>query len=121
MTDNEILKMERFTAASPYCTTASLSVYVVAKCNFNDEMLVDSKTLTFSELLEKPLEWFDPYMGRSKVSNIRIALAYVDKDRMYFIEDDGKGNRKVLRKDKLMTHYYVEDLDKATLLSTHIR
>ena len=121
MTDNEIMELEQFTTASTYCKEVHISVYFVARCNFNDEFLVEYTDIPIEDLKDKPLSWFDPYMGRSKTSKIKLALAYADENRLYFIEDDGNGNRKVVYKDKLMTKYYTEDYDKTHILAAHIR
>ena len=121
MTDNEILAMETFTACNHYSDKAHITVYYVARANFNDEMLVECVDIPFSELEGKPLRWIDPYFGRSKIGKTKIAFVYADSEALYVIVDDGEGKRTVRRIEKIMTEYLAEDYDKSSILSAHIR
>ena len=119
MTNEEILALDRFECVSPKRKYVNVHVFVVMRCNFNDERLVEDLSFDFAENTGKPLAWFDPYLGRNPKSDIRIAFAYADGEALYFIEEKG-GQRAVIRKDYLSTHYYTDDNDKSTILAAHI-
>ena len=118
MTSKEIKALERALVKEPKCKYVKVSVFIVQKCNFNDEFLIDTKWLEVSSLADRPLEWFDPYLGRNPRSSLMVALACVDGDKVYFLEKTG-GNVRVIKKG-LYSHTYSDDYDDTKIIASHI-
>ena len=118
MTKEEILKLEKCIVKNPRDKYISVFVYIVQKCNFNDEFLIEEKWLETAALDGKPLEWFDLYLGRYEKSKTEIAFAYIDGKNVYFLERKD-GQTKVVKKNQF-THYFSENYDERRLISSHI-
>ena len=119
MTSEEILALDRFESVSKKKRRVSVSVFIVMRCNFNDQMMIEDLVFDFEENSGKPLQWIDPYLGRNPKNTARIAFAYADDSKLYFIEKDGD-QRKLLSKEHTSTYYYTDDRDKTTIIATHI-
>ena len=119
MTNEEILALDRFTCAAPKPRIVSVCVFMVMRCNFNDERLIADLEFNCAEQDGKPIEWIDPYLGKNPKSLLRIAFAYADNEAVYFIEETN-GQRNVIKKPLLTTRYYTDDFDKSCIIAVHI-
>ena len=118
MTKKQILNLDKFTAENPKIQTIHVSVNLVYRGNFNDERLIDSQQFQVNELIDKPLVWFDLYLGKYAKNSIKIAFAYLKNRDLYFLEDNGK-EVNVIKKDTF-SHYYSDDYDEKYIISTQI-
>lgn len=118
MTSEEILNLKNCIVKNPREKYFSAFVYIVQKCNFNDEFLIEEKWLSVAELQDKPLEWFDPYLGKNPKSKTQIAFAYIEGANVYFLERTD-GEIKLVKKNEY-THYFTDDYDERTLIAAHI-
>ncbi len=118
MTKREIKKLNKFVVNNPQKETIHISVYLVYRGNFNDERLVESKEFSVAELADQPLVWIDAYLGKHKQSAVKIAFAYLEKNRLYFLEDDSQ-KIKVVEKTGF-SYYYSDDYDDAYIIAAHI-
>ncbi len=90
LTEKELLKIDKFTfEKSPY-KFIKIGIWLVMKCNFNDDRLIENVCISIDELVDKPLVWLDLYNGRSKDAKKRIAFYRLDGDKLYAIIDDGE-------------------------------
>lgn len=115
---NEIKKLEVFTMENPERASVNISVNLVYRGNFNDERLIDSKKFVFADMVGKPLEWFDLYLGKFEQNTVKLAFAYVNKKNIYFLMDDG-GKIKAIKKHEF-SHYFSDDYDEKYIISTQI-
>lgn len=116
----DLLKLKEAKIEAPVVPYLNVSVFIVQKCNFNDEFLVEHMQIPLAELDGKPLSFFDPYMGRRKESTVKIAVAKVKGKNLYLIEDK-VGERSVFQLEPLSTDTrYTEDNDERTLISVHL-
>lgn len=115
---SEIKKLEVLTLENPERAYVNLSVNLVYRGNFNDERLIESKKIVFAEFENKPLVWLDVYLGNKKDNKVKIAFVYVNKKKIYFLEDDGE-RIKVVKKSEF-SHYYSDDYDEKYIISTEI-
>ena len=86
-----------------------LSVYLVYKCNFNDDRLIESLDINVDTLKDKELTWFDLYLNRKKDNNIKIAPVYLERNELYFLENNN-GKISVVKKNDF-AKYYCENYD----------
>lgn len=114
----EIKNFDKFTVKAPKIQTIHVSVYLVYRGNFNDERLIESTEFSVEELQDKPLVWFDLYLGKKADNRIKLAFAYLEGRDLYFLEDDTK-EVKVVQKTGF-THYYTDDYNEGYVISTHI-
>ncbi len=116
----DILKLKEAKIEAPVVPYLNVSVFIVQKCNFNDEFLVEHMQIPLAELDGKPLSFFDPYMGRRKESTVKIAVAKAKGKTLYLVEDK-VGERSVFQLEPLSTDMrYTEDNDERTLISVHL-
>ncbi len=118
MTKKQILTLDKFTVENPKTQTLHVSVNLVYRGNFNDERLIDSREFHVQELANKPLVWFDLYLGKKPNNSVKIAFAYLKNRDLYFLEDDGT-KITVVKKDTF-SHYYSDDYDEKYIISTQI-
>ena len=97
-----------------------ISVEYVFRANFNDSYYLETHEIDIDSLSRDELYWFDPYFGRSKIGNTRVALAEYSKESFTFIEKNSE-KTKEQRLDPYMTFISCEDYDDAMLLASHIR
>lgn len=95
-----------------------LSVYLVYKCNFNDDRLIESLDINVDTLKDKELTWYDLYLNRKKDNNVKIAPVYLERNELYFLENNN-GKISVVKKNGF-AKYYCENYDDELLISTHI-
>ena len=116
MTKNEILNLKKCVVYDTKKKSVNFSVYMVARACFNDEMLVESLTLKIEDINDKPLYWFDLFLGRKKDNTTRIAVAYIDCNDVYLLKDDGCCTEVVKAQCILAS----EDFNDSYIISTHI-
>ncbi len=115
-----ILEMKEAKVEDPAYPYLNVAVYIVQKCNFNDEILVEHMQIPLAELNGKPLSFFDPYMGRRKDSTVKIAVAMAKEKELWLIEDkDGTRSSFQIGSFGRDTRY-TEDYDERTLISVHL-
>ena len=100
---------------------AKLHIFVtyVFRGNFNDEMYLCEKDIFLDELDGQELVWFDPYLGKSKVNDTRIAITRVTKTgASYLIERTGE-----IKEEKIALYgsTFAEDFDESRLLAAHLQ
>lgn len=117
MNSQEILKLEKCLVKDTKKKSIDISVYMVARGCFNDEMLVKDLTIKIEDISDKPLFWFDLYLGRKADNKIKMAVAYVEGYDVYLLENDGK-TTTVVKANSILAS---EDYDESYLISTHIR
>jgi len=115
---SEIKKLEVFTLDNAERKDVNFSVSLVYRGNFNDDRLIDSKKVIFAEIENKPLVWFDVYLGKKKDNKVKIAFIYANKKDIYFLEDDGVKVKLIKKKE--FSHYYTDDYDDKYIISTEI-
>ena len=119
MNEQEILNFKKCVVAeNAIKKTIDVSVYHVARGCFNDEMLVESTEFKVDEIKDKDLYWFDLYLGRKKGNNIKAAIAYIEKDHVHLLFDDGESIKVV---KNAYTVLACDDLNESYLIATHIR
>ena len=94
------------------------SVYLVYRGNFNDERLVESKTFVLADMVDKPLVWFDGYLGKKPGNKVKLAFACLENDVLYLLKDDG--NEISVQKKDGFTFYLTDDYDEKYIISTQI-
>ena len=97
-----------------------ISVEYVFRANFNDSYYLETHEIDIDSLSRDEIYWFDPYFGRSKIGNTRVALAEYSKEHFTFIAKTGE-KVKEQRFDPYMTFISCEDYDDSMLLAAHIR
>ena len=75
-----------------------LSVYLVYKCNFNDDRLIESLDINVDTLKDKELTWYDLYLNRKKDNNVKIAPVYLERNELYFLKNNN-GKISVVKKN----------------------
>ena len=115
---SEIKKLETFTMEDPQREYVNVSVNLVYRGCFNDERLVESKKFIFRDMVGKPLEWFNLYLGKLEQNTVKLAFVYVNKKNIYFLIDDG-GKIKAVKKNEF-SHYFSDDYDEKYIISTQI-
>ena len=118
MTKRDVLKLERCTVGDTPIKYIEISVFMVARGNFNDERLIETRWLCLEKIKDKPFEWVDLYLGKKTASTKKIAIAYVQGAEVYFLESDADGVRAVKKNE--YTHYYSDDHDDGFIISAHI-
>ena len=88
-----------------------LSAYLVYKCNFNDDRLIESLDINVDTLKDKALTWYDLYLNKKKDNNIKIAPVYLERNELYFLENNN-GKISVVKKNGF-AKYYCENYDDA--------
>ena len=92
-------------------------VTYVFRANFNDEMYLEEKNIDIEELKDKPLVWFDPYLGRSKIGNTEFAIAKVTDEELVLLVRE-KGELSEWKGD--WSYTFCEDFDESRLLACHV-
>ena len=118
MKKREILSFDIFKAVSPRKTSVTVSVSLVYRGSFNDERMIASKTFSLNELCDKPILYFDLYLGKNKGGTKEIAIAAIEGFDVYLIEKVG-GRRRVLRVNALSAPF-TDDYDDKYIISAQI-
>lgn len=117
LTDKQFKNRDKFTCnTSPY-HFIKMSVYFVMKCNFNDEMLVETLCIKVEDLLNKPLVWHDLYLGKNKTISKKIAFTSLKKNKLTAIVVDSE-----IKKEYNLDSYdfFVDDNDEKSLITCKI-
>ena len=96
-----------------------ISVEHVYKANFNDSMQIADAVILLEEIKDKPLLWFDPYLGLNKKQQIEIAVVSVDDEEVTYYEKNN-GEIKVITKELILDYILADDLNEQLLIATHI-
>lgn len=97
----------------------TVNVMIVQKCNFNDTFYIESKDIYIKDLIDKEVEYFDPFLGKSKNTNIKVAILAVDDEGVtYSTIENGLEEKETYKHifDKITT----ADNDETTFLASHI-
>jgi hypothetical protein len=102
------------------CTKKYVVKYFVTyvfKANFNDEMYLEEKIIEIDGLKDKPLVWFDPYLGRSKIKDTEFAIKSVtDKGMTLLVRKNGE----ITQEKGSWSYILCEDFNESCLLASHI-
>ena len=79
---SEIKKLDKCVADNFKKEKINISVYLVYRGNFNDERLVESKSFSVDDLLNKPPVWFDIYLGQKEGNTIKAAFIYFNNQKI---------------------------------------
>ena len=109
---------DRFKVVNSNVGIIHFSVYLVYKCNFNDDRLIESLDINVDSLKDKELTWYDLYLNKKKDNNIKIAAVYLERNELYFLENNN-GKISVVKKNGF-AKYYCENYDDELLISTRI-
>lgn len=115
---NEIKKLDKFTVNNPAKDKITVSVLLVYRGSFNDERLVASKEFNVQDIKDKPLIWFDLYLGIKKDNTVKIAFIYMENYDLYFFEDDGEKKRIV--KKTGVSYCHTDDYDEKYIIAVNI-
>lgn len=100
-------------------TRLSIIVEYVFRANFNDTYWLEKMDFDFEKLDRDHLTWIDPYNGRSKIGNTKIALSYCSDDRFVILI---KENGVITEEERTATFDCIlcEDYDDSLLLSARV-
>ncbi len=116
MNEQEILKLEKCVVKDTKKISINISVFLVARACFNDEMLIEDLTIKVEDIKDKELYWFDLFLNKKSDNKTKIAIAYIDGHDVYLLKDDGE-KTEVVKANYILAS---EDYDKSSLISTHI-
>ncbi len=117
MNVNEIKKLEKTLVQGFDDKVIDISVYLVQKCNFNDERLVENYVISKQEVDNKEFKWFDLYLSRNKEGK-KIAFVYLSDNDVYFYLDD-KGSNELIKLNE-GSHIITDDYDENLIIACHI-
>lgn len=118
MNINVLKNYDIFTVDNCNKKDINISVYLVSKSSFNDERLIAEKTISIENLCNKPLEWFDVYLGKNNRS-IKIAFLHIDEEYLYFyIEADNE--MKICSSNSFYSYIFTDDYNDYHIISAHI-
>lgn len=115
---NNLKSYDKFIVKNSNIKKINISVYLVAKASFNDERLIESKSILVSKIKDKPLEWIDTYLGKNPKNKAKIAFLFLNNTDLYFFLDDGE-DIKIIKKE-LFTHIFSDDYSDSYLIASHI-
>ena len=116
MTENEILSLKKCVVKDTKISSVNVSVYMVAKACFNDEMLIEDLKIKIDDIKDKDPYWFDLFLGRKADNKIKVAVVYIEGLDVYLLQDDGEKTEVVKANYILASENYNENF----LISTHI-
>ena len=102
---------------SPKYKYLKISVYLVHRCNFNDEFLIAGESIELGTLKDKELVWLDPYLGKGKNEEKRIALISSDDANLTLRIKKGC---EVSEETSELIIYISDDYDETYIISAHI-
>lgn len=108
---------ERFTT-SKY-RYLEMTIENVFRCNFNDTYYHETVYIELHELDKDKPVWVDPYNGRSRIGDTKIALTSCSDEEFTILEKKGDD----IRESKWPTSsYYIcsEDFDESLLLASNV-
>ena len=93
------------------------SVYLVHRCNFNDELLIADEYIELDSLAGRELMWLDPYLNKNKTNEKKVALASVDSARLTLLI---KNAGEISEEKSELIIYVTDDYDDTYIISSHI-
>ena len=117
MTDNEVLDLKITQAQTK--RTLHIAVMHVQKCNFNDTFYIHTEDIPLSSFDGKVLSWFDPYFGKGKETDVRVAVAYADDCALYVLEKRAE-KLTVHKKGPVSDVIITDPNDKSTFIASHM-
>ena len=97
----------------------SVTVMYVFRANFNDTYYLDTMNIKIADLDRENLSWFDPFFGRSKISDKTVALSECNgRSFTVLLNENGKITEK---KTEVPSDVIVcENYNDSMLLAAHI-
>ncbi len=117
LTERQLRNRKNFQLKNSRYKFIKMSVYVVMKCNFNDEMLVDSLCVNVEDLIDKPLVWHDLYLSKCKSISKKIAFSSLKENMLTAIIIDGDSTKEY---NFNSYDFFVDDKDYKTLITCKI-
>lgn len=117
LTEKRLKNRNKFQLKASRYQYIQMSVWVVMKCNFNDERLIESRYFNVKDLIDKSIIWHDLYLGKSKdiVKKIAFSSLKGNKLSVFLIDGDDKKGYKLNSYD-----FFVDDNDEKTLITCKI-
>lgn len=115
---NNLKSYDKFIVNNSNKKNINISVYLVSKRSFNDERLIEANHFIVDDIKNKPLIWFDLYLGKKMKNTSKIAFLYLDDTDLYFFVDDG--NDIKIAKTNNYSYIFSDDYDDSYIISTHI-
>ena len=117
LTERRLKNRNKFQVKASRYHYILMSVWVVMKCNFNDEMLIESRCFNVEDLIDKPIVWNDLYLGKSKNVGKKIAFSSLKGNKLsvFLIDGDEKKEYNLNGYD-----FFVDDKDEKTLITCKI-
>ncbi len=117
LTEKRLRNKNKFQVKASRCQYILMSVWVVMKCNFNDEMLIESRYFNVNDLIDKPIVWHDLYLGKSKNVVKKIAFSSLKGNKLSVIICDCEDKKEY----NLNSYdFFVDDKDEKTLITCKI-
>lgn len=101
-------------------TKIHISVFLVQRCNFNDERLIESKVISVSDIKDKPLLWLDPYLGKFDTGKVKIAITGISDDKFTLLERRGTEAAERTSESIFKSVIISDDYDSSLLIASHI-
>ena len=98
-----------------------VSVFHVQRCNFNDERLIESLVIPLSEIKDKPLFWFDPYLGKFDTGKVSVAISEIGDETITMLEKRDGGIKKHTIEPIFQSFIISDDFDKSCIIAAHIQ
>ncbi len=116
--EEEASKINKFRLeASPYAYI-KIGIWIVMKCNFNDERLIENVCIPVQELVDNPIVYLDLFNVKCKNKLKKIAFTSLSSDKLTAIIDDG--DKKQLCTINSVGQYFTEDYNETMLISAHV-
>ena len=112
---------EKITVTTDKYKSIHVSVFHVQRCNFNDERLIESRVIPVSEIKDKPLFWFDPYLGKFDTGKVSVAISDINDETITLLENRGGEIKKHTIEPIFGTFIISDDFDKSCIIASHIQ
>ena len=96
-----------------------INVMIVQKCNFNDTFYIADKEILISDIKDKAITYFDPFLGKVDNNNVKVAIASINEDEYHVIIDENE-NKKVEVKENYLDVILTAERDEKTFIASHI-
>ena len=94
-----------------------ISVYLVQKCNFNDEFLIEGKSIELDSLKDREISFFDPYLGKNNTTEKSIALLSADAANLTLLIQKGEVTKE---ESGELIIYVTDDYNDTYIISAHV-
>jgi len=101
-------------------TIIRISVFHVQRCNFNDERLIESRTINVADIKDKPLVWLDPYLGKFDTGKVMIAITGISDEKFALLERREAETTERLSESVFKSVIISDDYDSSLLIASHI-